>query len=259
MKKIFTDKKFNIFYSLFAIALMWAAWFTVAAAVRNEYMVASPAQSAAEFFKLFANGFFYRALGATLLRALCAFAVSFALALGCACLAAFFKPFAAFMRPVAALFRSMPTMAVLLLILVWLTPKTAPAAVAFLVLFPMIYSQLAESIAGVDKELLQMAEAYKLSARAKFFYIYLPHIAPLTVEQTGKNLSFSIKLIISAEVMASTYVALGGMISEAQLYINLPRLAALTVAAVLTGILIEVIFLLLAKLPYSRARAVRND
>lgn len=259
MKKFISDKKFNILYSLSAIILMWAVWLIVGAAVKNEFLVAPFAQSAREFFTLFGKAFFWRALSASLLRTLVAFLLSFALALGCACLAVACKPFAAFMRPVVALFRSLPTMAVLLLILVWLTPKTAPVAVAFLVLFPMIYSQLSDRISAVDGDLLQMAEVYHFSAKQKLACIYLPHVAPVALEQTGSNLSFGLKLIVSAEVMASTYTAIGGMMAEAQAYINLPRIAALTLVTVLFGIAIEYAFRALSQCLYKRTKAVNND
>lgn len=257
MKKFLCDEKFNIIYSVFAVAVMWAVWLIAGAAVKNDFLVPPFLSSAREFFALFGKAFFWRALGATLLRTLITYAVSFVLALGCACLATAFKPFAAFMRPVAAFFRTLPTMAVLLLILVWLTPRTAPAAVAFLVLFPMTYSQLSTCVTGVDGELLQMAKVYKFTARQKFSCIYLPHVAPTALELTGANLSFGLKLIVSAEVMASTYTALGGMMAEAQAYVDLPRLAALTLVAVVFGILIEIAFRILASRLFKWKRAAK--
>ena len=254
MKKFFTDKKFNIFYSLLAVLIMWAVWLIVCAVVGNEYLVPDFFSSAREFFTLFAKGFFWKSLGWSMLRVIIAFLLSFLLALGCACLALVFKPFSAFMRPIVAFFRTLPTMAVLLIILVWMTPRTAPVAVTFLVLFPMIYTQLTLGIEGVDGGLLQMAKVYRLTAKQKLTCIYLPQLAPQTVEQTGTNLSFGLKLTISAEVMASTYTALGGMMTEAQAYMNLPRLTALTLVSVIFGVALEIVFRLLSALPYSRAR-----
>ncbi len=254
MKDFLCGKKFNFLYSVLAVALMWAAWLIAGAVVKNEYLVAPFAPSAREFFALFANAFFWKALGRTVLRTLAAFVISFAAALLCACLSSLFAPFAHFMRPIAALFRSLPTMAVLLLILVWLTPTSAPVAVALLVLFPMIYSQLYEGILGVDGDLLQMAKVYDFTAAQKLAYVYLPHIMPPTVVNVGVNLSFGLKIIISAEVMASTYTAIGGMMSEAQNYINLPRLAALTLVAVLFGIVIEAAFSALSRTAFKRQR-----
>lgn len=259
MKALLLGKKFNIVYSLFAVALMWAVWMIAEAATGgNEYLVAPFGQSMREFFALFGKAFFWKALAHTLLRTVVAFALSFALALVCACLSAFFKPFASFMRPVSAFFRTLPTMAVLLLILVWLAPSAAPVAVAMLVLFPMIYSQLYALISGVDYDLSEMAAVYGLTRLQRLKFIYLPHIMPSTVADTGTNLAFGLKLIISAEVMASTYTAIGGMMSEAQVY-SLPRLAALTLVSVLIGIIAELSFRALSFALFKWNRRTADD
>ena len=254
IKNLFTDKKFNIFYSALAVLIMWAVWLIAGAIVGNEYLVPDFVLSAREFFTLFSSGFFWGALGWSFLRTLISFALSFLFALGCALLAVKFRPFSAFMRPIVAFLRTLPTMAVLLIILVWLTPRTAPIAVTTLVLFPMIYTQLSLGIDGADGEVLEMAKVYRLTLRQKLTCIYLPHLAPQTVEQTGTNLSFGLKLTVSAEVMALTYTALGGMMAEAREYINLARMAALTIVAVILGVGIELAFRFLSTMPYRRAR-----
>ena len=75
MKKLLCDKKFNILYSLAAIVLMWAVWLIAGAAIKNEYLVPPFKQSATEFFLLLTKAFFWRAVGATLLRTLIAFLI----------------------------------------------------------------------------------------------------------------------------------------------------------------------------------------
>ncbi|MCM1439126.1 MAG: ABC transporter permease subunit [Roseburia sp.] len=258
MKKLLCDKKFNILYSLFAVLLMWAVWFIAAAATGNEYLVVPVGSTLSEFFALFSKAFFWKALSHTLLRTLITFLISFALALACACLSVAFKPFAAFMRPIAAFFRTLPTMAVLLLILTSLKQRAAPVAVAFLVLFPMIYSQLTDSISSVDGGLLQMARVYGMPLHKRLACIYLPHLAPVTLKQTGGNLAFGLKIVISAEVMAPTHTAIGGMLGEANVY-SMPRLAALTLVAVALGILFEAVFAVIANHAFKWKKAESND
>ncbi|MGN1103543.1 MAG: ABC transporter permease [Candidatus Coproplasma sp.] len=258
MKKFFTAKKLNIIASVTALLLMWLTWIIAAAIVKNEYLIPPFGQSVQQFFNLFTLPFFWKALGWTVLRTVIAFLISFASAAICAVIAAYVKPFASFMRPIVAVFRSLPTMAVLLMILVWTTPRIAPVVVAFLVLFPMCYSQLSQGIAEVDNELLQMVKVYNVKPAKVITRVYLSRLAPQLVEQTGANLSFGIKLIISAEVMASTYTAIGGMMSEAVIY-SLPRLAALTLFAVLFGIVVEVVFSLIARHAFPWVRGCKDE
>lgn len=238
-------EKFNILYSVLALAAMWLAWLIAALCVKNEYLVPSVGESVKEFFTLFGQAFFWRALGWTVLRTLSAFAISFILGLLCAVAGVVFAPFAAFLRPIISVCRTLPTMAVILLILIWSSPRTAPIVVTVLVLFPMIYAQLTQAIEGVDKGLLQMARVYEMPKGKVLSQIYIPQIAPAALQGAGTDISFGIKLTISAEVMASTYTAIGGLMSEAQIYYNLPRLAALTLCAVLLGIAVEALFRLI--------------
>lgn len=261
MKKFLLSKKFDIAYSACALILAWLVWIIAYACKRNDEIIPSFSATMTQFFMLFTKPFFWKSFGYTLLRTVAAFALSFVLALACACLAALFSPFAAFMRPIAAIFRTLPTMAVLLLILIWFAPRTSPVTVvvAMLVLFPMIYSQLYEAIAGVDGELKEMAKVYRLTRTQRLKCIYLPHILPSTVINTGTNISFGLKLIISAEVMVSTYTAIGGMMSESQIYSNTPRLAALTLVAVLFGIAVELAFRALSFVLFKWNRRASDD
>lgn len=260
MKSFFKNKKLNIIASATAIALAWLVWFVAAISTKNEALVPPVDKSIEEFFNLFSTAFFWRALGRTVLRTLIAFLISFVFALLCVIPSCRFKWFTAFMRPIVAILRSVPTMAVLLLVLVWLAPTYAPVAVTFLVLFPACYAQLKDGIEGVDVELLDMAKAYKVSSKNVLLKIYLPTLAPQVVLQTGENLSFGIKLVISAEVMSSTSVALGGMMSESiGIYTNYPRLAALTLFAVLFGIAVEFAFSVMAKYAFPWVRRCARD
>ena len=60
--------------------------------------------------------------------------------------------------------------------------------------------------------------------------------------QAGANLSLSLKVVISAEVLSSTFRSLGGMISEANMFLRTSQMFALTVTVLAAGGLIEWLF-----------------
>ena len=62
---------------------------------------------------------------------------------------------------------------------------------------------------------------------------------PSLFAQAGPNLSLALKVAVSAEVLAFTYVSVGGMMTEANSYLQIPRLFALTIAVLLLGGLLE--------------------
>ncbi|MBO7187239.1 MAG: ABC transporter permease subunit [Clostridia bacterium] len=237
------DKILKLVYSLSAFLVMWLIWIAFAFSVKNEYLMPSFSDTIKAFFDCFTRKFFYRAYLATLIRVLVAFLSSFVLALACASLAFAFKWFKEFFKPIIAVVRSLPTMAILVMILIWSTPKTAPVIVAFLVLFPMIYSQFLSALTGIDDGILKVAKIFEMSKKDRLTKIYFPLTAPYVFSHIGSNLSFAVKLVVSAEVTAYTLTGLGGMITTAgNIYFQTAYLFALTLVAVLTGIIIEYLF-----------------
>ena len=88
----------------------------------------------------------------------------------------------------------------------------------------------------------------------KLFKIYLPLVSPNILSQTGPNVSLGIKIRISAEVLANTYKSLGGLMQEARLYVEMPRLAALTLAAVAAGFIFDIALSQLERVTFKWSR-----
>lgn len=218
---------------------MWLVWLIACFVVDNEYILPSFTETMKSMGTILTEKSFWVAFGNTLLRTAEAFVLSFVLAALCAALSSCGKGVSAFIRPIMVFLRTLPTLAVILILLIWTSPLVAPVLVTFLVLFPMIYAQIMAAIGDVDGELIEMARVYRVSRRERLFKIYLPLTAPNVLAQTGANLSLGLKIMISAEVLASTYRSLGGLMQNARLYLEMPRLAALTLVAVAIGLIFE--------------------
>ena len=242
LKNYFKKRKLNIICSIAAIVMMVIVWIIAYYSVKNDYVVPSFSDTLSSLCGCLKSGVFWIAFFNTFGRTLLAFIISFVLA-GClAALSIISKAFSAFINPIMVFLRTLPTLAVILILLIWTSPKTAPVIVTALVLFPMIYAQITAAFGGIDRGLTEMAKVYKLSNRDKLFNIYLPSVTPNVLAQTGADISLGIKVMISAEVLANTYRSLGGLMQNARLYLEMPRLAALTLAAVILGLVVEFAF-----------------
>ena len=69
--------------------------------------------------------------------------------------------------------------------------------------------------------------------------MYLPLTAPYVLREAGGALSFAIKLVVSAEVLANTAKSLGGMMQEAKIYAEIPQLFALVGVSFVVGLVLE--------------------
>lgn len=255
MKKFFTQRKLNIIISALAVVVMWVVWVIAYYSVKNDYIIPSFQSTFASLYRdCIIKASFWRAFCNTLLRTLLAFAISFLTAAVLACLCAFSKKISAFIMPFMVFLRTLPTLAVVLILLIWTNPRIAPVIVTVLVLFPMIQARLQTAICGIDGGLKEMIKVYKVPKSQAVFKIYLPLVMPEALPQIGADISLGLKVMVSAEVLANTFRSLGGMMQEARLYLEMPRLAALTLLTVIFGLIVDIAFSQLSRLTYKWSR-----
>lgn len=229
----------NVWQLLAAIAFLMVIWAMAYVAVGNEEIVPPLQDSFAAVGELLAGGAFWRALFGSLLRAAQAFFLAFFLAAIFAIIAHLSPSMGNFLAPIVSALRSLPVLAVLLILLAFLGAGQAPIAVAFLSLFPMLYTGILAALSGVDKHLIEISRVHGAGVWARITRIYLPLSSPYVLREAGGALSFSIKLVVSAEVLSQTARSLGGMMQEARIYQEMPTLFALVIVTFLVGLVLE--------------------
>lgn len=240
--------KKNLIFSALAILFLWLTWIVAYYLVRNEYLLPSFWETVRAAGSLFANAAFWLAFLNTFLRTLLSFAVSFVFGAAFAALACLSEKVRAFLSPVVSVLRTVPTMAIILILLLWTNAAIAPVIVTFLVLFPAFYSAMLTSIDEVKESYGVVAEAFHVPAKRKIFRMYAPLCAPSVLGQAGSIFSMGLKITVSGEVLSQTFRSLGGMMQTAQVFLEMPTLLALTVLVVLLGFFLEGGCLLLKKL-----------
>ena len=245
MKKLIFQTVWQTLVAMIFLAMVWSYLYF---ATGNELLVPSVSDSVLKMGELLSNPSFWLGLGMSLLRALFAFIISFLFALVLGIIAYLSPLFARFFAPVVSVFRSLPVLAVMLILLSVLGAGEAPVAVAFLSLFPMLYTAILSAFSEIDKEVVEISRVHGASIWHCIFGIYLPLSAPYILREVGASLAFSLKVIVSAEVLANTAKSLGGMMQEAKIYAEMPQLFALVFFTFLVGLLMELSVGLLANL-----------
>ena len=231
-----------------AIVFLLAVWWIAYHSVGNDLLIPPPSDSVQEIGALLTKVLFWQALGGTLLRALFAFVISFLLAVIFAVIAYLLPWFERFFAPIVSVLRSMPILAVLLILLSFLDAGQAPIAVAFLSLFPMLYVGVLAALSGVDSHLIEISRVYGTPVWRRVTALYLPLASTYILKESGAALSFSLKLVVSAEVLSFTVKSLGGMMQDAKLYAEIPQLFALVGVTFIVGLILETAVGVLASL-----------
>ena len=229
----------NILLSLLCIAVMWVWWIIAYRVVDNDYVVASFTDTMKEVGEFLVSSVFWKKFSHTMIRTLIGWCASFVCGVLLASLAALSRGFRRFLAPFVSVLRIIPTMAITVMLMVWSSPRVAPAIVCFLMQFPIVYSQVLGAYESVDPQLLEMAKVYGVSRTDILTKIILPGVLPSVLSQIGPNLALSLKVTVSAEVLSGTYTSLGYMMQESAMNLRVAEMFALTLIAILAGGVIE--------------------
>ena len=214
-------------------------WQIAAVAYGKPIVFPTPDAAVRELFGELKSGLFWRSFGYTYLRSivgfLCAAAAAVLLAFaGKAC-----APIKSILAPVVGILRSLPTMSVILLLVLWTTGASAPVIVSALVIFPVLYSGMDAAVSSVPRELEETARLYAPNRAYTFFKVHFPLALPPFLTVAGGAASLSIKLTVAAEVLAQTRDSIGMMMQQTRIYFEVGRLMALTVAVVVAALVTE--------------------
>ena len=223
-----------------AVLLFWLlVWTAVAAAVGQELLLPSPLQVARALSGLAGTAEFWLTLGRSILRVLAGILSAVALGLLLAWLTHLSALCRALLSPLMTLVKSTPVASFIILALVWLGRGAVPLFIAALMVLPVVWANVSAGLAGIDPQLLELAQVYRLPRGRVLRRITLPSVLPHLRAALRSALGLGWKAGIAAEVLTVPPYSIGKRIYEAKLYLETTELFAWTAAVVLVSLIIE--------------------
>lgn len=229
----------GVLYAVVVIGVVLAVWSVSAVAVGSRFIVPSVPETFTELGRVLKLRTFYVGLGHTLLRSVIGFVVSVAIAFLLFFLSNVSRIAAGLIAPVIAFFRTLPTMAVSLVLAIWAGANAAPVILGVTVIAPTVYSALSARTAPIAVELVEVARLCGAGRVRAFWYVTVPAAAAALPESLSAALSFNIKIVIAAEILMQTSKSMGMLMAEAQTYYMTATLIALVAAAVVVSVCLE--------------------
>lgn len=225
-------KNKNKLYSALSVIVLLVLWKGAALLVDKSVIVPSPEETVSALWAILSDPEFFIAVGHTMKRVVIGFSITLFCALSLGFCAGFFPPLYHLFHPVVTVFRSVPTMAVILLALIWLQSEKAPILVAFLVTFPILYQNVLWGIRNVDQKLIEMAYIYKVSKVKVIWDIYMPSIRTYLLAGISTALGLTVKIVIAAEVLSQPAVSIGTGFQMEKAQLNTAGVFAWSVVAI---------------------------
>jgi len=215
----------------------WLYSFVLVKQGNSPYLFPNPWLVLQTFGSDLTSSMFWSAFGWTMLRLVVGFAASFLLASLFGILASLFRPFRLILKPFVLIMKTVPTAAVVFLILITVGTDWTPCYLVFLVVFPIVYESYIQGIDSVDEEI---KDALRLETKLwhpwSVFGILLPSASPYVLLSVVTSLGLALKVSIMAEIVAggSSLAGLGRLIYIANGIDNdMAQVMALSLAAIL--------------------------
>ena len=217
---------------LLAAALAVAVWQAASMAVGSSLLLASPVQVAARLFALVPTMAFWQTVFFSLLRIAGGFLLALALAAVLALAAGRLRVVEILLQPYVLAIKSVPVASFIILALIWLKTSLLSLFISFLMVFPVLYTNILAGIKSADGQLLEMAQVFRVPWKRRLRMIYLPAIRPLLLAGSAAALGMSWKAGVAAEVIGVVSGSIGERLYDAKIYLQTADLLAWTVVIV---------------------------
>ena len=227
---------------LWPVAFWLLVWHVASVAIGHDILLVSPVDAVMRLGELLMEPEFWMSIGLSLSR----IATGFFSALLAGTLLAALSARCVFVRdllaPLVAAIKAVPVASFVILVLIWVSSDHLSVIISFLMVFPIIYTNMLEGIEQTDRSLLEMADVFGVSAFDRIRFIYCSQALPYFQAACSLALGMCWKAGIAAEVIGLPDMSIGEHLYEAKVYLDTPDLFAWTLVIICISIVFEVAF-----------------
>lgn len=184
-----------------AFCICVVAGWDIAARLTVSPLVPSIGEVADEIRRLLAGGEAFRQIGVTLTRIALGFIAAFVLAFVAGIGAALNVTFQRFCEPAVILGLTVPGLVWALLCVIWFgVGLLAPTVAITLGIAPVMMLHVIQGMRAVERDLVEMAFVFRLSARDKLLHVWIPSLVPHLIAGARVGLSLAWKVIVLVEL-----------------------------------------------------------
>lgn len=242
----------NLLQRVGAVLLALAVWQALAMSVGQQLLVPSPLSVLVRLSNIWQESGFWSTVWFTLRKIIAGFLLGLGFGLGLGALAGRFPLFEILFRPWAVMIKSVPVASFIIICLIWMSSARLSVFISFLMVLPILYANVLQSIRSVDGQLLEAVKVFGLSWPKRVLYLWLPQLKPYLLSACTVSLGISWKAGIAAEIIGIPAGSIGRMFYDAKVYFNTVDLFAWTVIVVVISVLFEKGFLALLKGAFGR-------
>lgn len=218
---------------------IFLVWIVASMLVNQPLILPSPFAVLDQMIRIFTSTESLSAIAMTLFRLITAVGISFLFGLLMGVLA-YTKPYVkAIITPIVAIFRTVPVVSIILLVLIVLGMRIAPFVITFLMIFPISYQATIEGLVHLDHDFVDVYVLEDNHWFQKIRFCYFPLIAGYLKTAILQSGGLGIKVLVMAEYLAQTPNSIGASLYLEKIYLQYDAVFGWTLILILMALLFE--------------------
>lgn len=230
-----------------AIIVAILLWQLLAMKLDQKLLLATPVDVAKTLGVLVKSQEFYSAIAYSMGRILIGLLIGAAVGTACALLAGRWHFMEVLFWPYFSAMKATPVASIVILCLVWLSSRRLSVFIVFLVVTPVIYTNILAGIKNLDLKMKDMARVFGINGLRRLLYVYLPELKTYIIAAFALATGMAFKAGIAAEVIGTPGGSVGKMLYNAKVYLETPELFAWTLVIIGLSVVVEQVILGLVK------------
>ena len=237
--------KYRTFYKILGAAVWIIIWQLVSMWLKQEILLVSPVSVIKRLTELITMEEFWKSVVFSFGRIILGFFLALILGTILAALSCGFFAVEMLMEPLITVVKATPVASFIILCLIWIPSRNLSVFISFLMVFPVVYTNILEGIRQTDKQLLEMADSFGAGLMKKVEFVYLSQVQPYIVTACKLGLGLCWKAGIAAEVIGIPTGSIGEKLYKAKVYLETPDLFAWTIVIIIVSVGFEKLFMLI--------------
>ena len=240
-------KKKNTLLRIAAVATALVLWQAAAWLLDSNILLAGPLEVLGRFPFLLRETDFLPSLWFSFSRIIGGFLLALLLGTALAALAGRFRAVDIFLAPYMVTIKTVPVASFIILALLWLSSAGLSVFISFLMVLPIIYTNVLSGIRSIDPKMEEAARLFRVPWLRRVLYLWLPSVKPYLLSACSVALGLSWKAGVAAEVIGVPSGSVGEAMYVAKVHLDMVDLLCWTVVIVAASLLFEKLFLALMR------------
>lgn len=237
-----TNKKLE---RIFVIFFWLAVWQIASLAIHQDLLLVSPVTVLSTLFSLIGQAEFWATVLYSFSRIVAGFLLAVLIGTAFAMLSAASSMLRALLAPFFSVVKSIPVASFIILVLIWAGSGSLSIIISFLMVLPILYTNILEGILQTDRGLLEMAKVFRIPFLKRVGAIYVPDVMPYFSSASKVGLGLCWKSGIAAEVIGLPTGSIGEQLYQAKIFLSTGELFSWTIVIVLISYSFEKLFMYL--------------